>query len=231
MTSTTRKTDENKVKAQAPGKRTANRRPDAKQVRSRRTRDDLMLAGLRLVETRDFDQISIADLVAEAGSSIGSFYHHFADKDDYLNTILDLVVEGLWVEIDRAFDDAAVAAFSTPALLRRAVGFIRDVTRNRQGLVRATLKKSMSNPVAWIPVRAFARSYEDRIGALLAARSGDISHEAGWERGFRQGMQMVYGTLFAAIVNRPGPMYLEDDAMVDELTNMLVRYLGVRKDG
>ena len=46
----------------------------AKQERSRATRDRLLAAGFGLVETRDFDALSVAEIAAAAGCSVGAFY-------------------------------------------------------------------------------------------------------------------------------------------------------------
>ncbi len=205
-------------------------RPEAKQARARRTRALLLDAGERLIADRDFDQASIADLVAEANSSIGAFYHHFADKDDFLNALVDRVIEALWRRFDATFDPATLAALDTPGLIRLVVGFIRDIMHDSQGLIGATFKKSMEAPEAWTPLHAFARAYEERARGLLAGRAGDFGH-SDWQFGFRFGMQMVFGTLFNGIVNRPGPLALEDPAIIDELTVMLLRYLQVSEDG
>lgn len=198
-----------------------------KQQRGQRTRGLLLDVGKRLIEDRDYDQFGVADIVAAAGSSTGAFYHHFTDKDAYLTAVVDAVIERLWQRFEAEFGAEVLAPLPTAALLGRAVEFIRAIMRDNQGLIRTTFRKSLSDPEAWTPVRAFGRAYQARIAELLADRAGDIGH-ADWQSGFRFGMQMVYATLFNAIVNRPGPLAIEDQAMVDELTRMLTAYLQVR---
>src|SRR4029453_3630618 len=57
--------------------------PPAKQARSRATRDALVRAGRNLCEIKDFDELSVAEIAAEAGCSVGSFYSRFSDKDGF----------------------------------------------------------------------------------------------------------------------------------------------------
>lgn len=209
--------------------RATRRAAPAKQSRGRRTRGLLLDVGLRLMENRDYDQFGVADVVAAAGSSTGAFYHHFADKDAYIAAVVDAVIERLWQRFEAEFGAEVLAPLPTAALLGRAVEFIRAIMRDNQGLIRTTFRKSLDDPEAWAPVRAFGRAYQTRIAELLAARAGDLGRPD-WQDGFRFGMQMTYATLFNAIVNRPGPLAIEDPAMVDELTRMLNAYLQVRAD-
>lgn len=44
-----------------------------------------MDAARKLAEEKGFDAMSIRDICAETGLSIGAFYHHFSSKDDLLN--------------------------------------------------------------------------------------------------------------------------------------------------
>ena len=209
--------------ARTPRRRAA----PGKQQRGQRTRGLLLDVGKRLIEDRDYDQFSVADIVAAAGSSTGAFYHHFTDKDAYLDAVVDAVIERLWQRFEAEFGAEVLAPLPTAALLGRAVLFIREIMRDNQGLIRTTFRKSLDDPEAWAPVRAFGRAYQARIAELLTSRAGDLGRDD-WQDGFRFGMQMIYATLFNAIVNRPGPLAIEDQAMVDELTRMLTGYLQVR---
>jgi AcrR family transcriptional regulator len=59
----------------------------AKQKRSRETRDALLAAGWKLLANTSWDRLSVNDIVAEARSSVGSFYSRFADKDSYFDSL------------------------------------------------------------------------------------------------------------------------------------------------
>ena len=71
-------------------------RQPAKQARSRLTRERLIAAGIRLFEAREFDDIAISELAAAAGCSVGAFYHHFSDKEDYYEAVVAAQLETLW---------------------------------------------------------------------------------------------------------------------------------------
>lgn len=55
--------------------------------RAARTRSALIDAGFDLLVERPIDAIPINDIVAQAGVAKGSFFNHFADKQDFANAI------------------------------------------------------------------------------------------------------------------------------------------------
>jgi AcrR family transcriptional regulator len=52
------------------------------------TRQRVLDSAARLITTRGYDEVSIADLVAASGVSSGSIYHHFGAKDGVLGDLL-----------------------------------------------------------------------------------------------------------------------------------------------
>ncbi|WP_417494016.1 TetR/AcrR family transcriptional regulator [Maricaulis sp.] len=62
----------------------------AKQSRSKLTRDKLVAALEHLLRQRSFEDISIADLAAEAGLSVGTVYRRFENRDALIPVIFEL---------------------------------------------------------------------------------------------------------------------------------------------
>lgn len=62
-------------------------KPSKPSPRSARTRSALLAAGLDLMVERPIDAIPIDDFVAKAGVAKGSFFNHFADKQDFANAV------------------------------------------------------------------------------------------------------------------------------------------------
>lgn len=52
--------------------------------RKKRTRDELLAAFFKLVLSRSYHEIRIADLLSESGVSRSTFYEHFAGKEELL---------------------------------------------------------------------------------------------------------------------------------------------------
>jgi AcrR family transcriptional regulator len=56
--------------------------------RSERTRTQLMSAFTKLVFAKGFENVSVRELVAEAGVVRSTFYEHFSDKEDVLRSCM-----------------------------------------------------------------------------------------------------------------------------------------------
>lgn len=53
-----------------------------RQLQAEQTKDKLFYAAVELLGERDFDEITIRDIVARAQVSIGTFYHYYSTKMD-----------------------------------------------------------------------------------------------------------------------------------------------------
>ena len=60
---------------------------EPKQERSRATHARLLRAGAELLEEKSFDDVTIQESVARAGSSVGAFYARFRDKEGLLEAL------------------------------------------------------------------------------------------------------------------------------------------------
>lgn len=67
-------------------------------ARGRRTRDALLAAGRRLLETRGWPAFTPEQVAQAAGVSYGTFYTYFESKDDLLRLIVRTVAEEMFTE-------------------------------------------------------------------------------------------------------------------------------------
>lgn len=66
-----------------------------KSTKTRKASEDLLDAGLGMLEHSGIDQLTIDALCTRLGVTKGSFYHHFKGRDDYLERLLEYWV-GNW---------------------------------------------------------------------------------------------------------------------------------------
>jgi len=57
------------------------------QARSRASMNQMLDAAAQLLETKTFDELTIAEVVQQAGASVGAFYGRFKDKDALLQAL------------------------------------------------------------------------------------------------------------------------------------------------
>ena len=72
--------------------------------RARRTREALRQAVLKLIEQRDFSELSVQDITQQAGVNRATFYLHYRDRDDLVGQIFDAIFDEYTAE-DRDFLD------------------------------------------------------------------------------------------------------------------------------
>ena len=115
------------------------------QERSRKTYAALLVAGRRLLEDRLFTQVTVQDIVDEAGSSAGSFYARFDDKLAFLHALHAQMND----EIREALKKLpAVAPGSVPISMaaETLTGEIAARHRANRGLIRAMLTEARTDP-------------------------------------------------------------------------------------
>jgi AcrR family transcriptional regulator len=145
--------------------------------RKQRTRDELLAAFFKLVLSRRYHEIRIADILSGSGVSRSTFYEHFASKDELLCASIEgpfqilagMVcgesgagqVEGLLAHFweNRALARGLFQGAAHRALRRKLIACIEarldDCARNRlkipRRLVAHALADSMFSPIiAWL---------------------------------------------------------------------------------
>jgi AcrR family transcriptional regulator len=182
-----------------------------KQMRGRRSRDRLLNAGQKLVASRPFDALSVADIARAAGCSVGAFYLRFRDKDTFLRALIAQYVAEV-----RAETDALFATHTDDRLIAALVSDTIDRFRRYAGLIRSAIRKRMEDATVWEPIRRSGHLNADRFVAWLAQRRGAALAPAE-DMSVRFAFQVLYGTLNNALANQPGPLDIADPAFAPHL--------------
>jgi AcrR family transcriptional regulator len=195
------------------------------QQRSVRTAHALVESGFRLLRVRPFDALSIAEICAGAGATEGAFYGRFQDKQSYF-VVLQRVTCLRSEQALEAFIGRVVGGrFSFEELCLMFVGMTVERYRMHIGIYRASLQHAAEG--AWTLFRQLGDRYRRALVDLL---SPHLPHVPVAERAVRVqfAYQIVVGALVHATLNDPGPIHLQDDAMITELSEVVVRYLASR---
>lgn len=196
-----------------------------RQRRARETEQALLGAGRELLATRDFAAVSVAQIAASCQVSVGAFYGRFRDKMAYFEALRTLVMEETSASIDRYLAQERWDDVPTGILLDKTARFMVLGTLANRGVIRASLRHASTRPEEWLPHRQNGEAIVERMVQLLVPRlslPADIA-----ELRVRFAMQAVFSVLVNAVLNDSGPLHLDDERLVPELSRMMAGYLGV----
>jgi len=202
----------------------------AVQPRALATQNALLAAGRRLLQDRTLAETSIADIAAESGMSVGSFYGRFRDKTSYFAVLQERTNEEWLAEgraaLVRARDIAATSSAADLAgcMLREVCSTYVAIFRRERGFIRAALKHASAHPDSWTPFKSTGRAFTDDVVEALEPLLAQLPPSQRAPR-IRFAMQSMFAAGVNSVLNDPGPIRLDDPRLEAELGNMLCAYL------
>ncbi len=191
-----------------------------RQKRGQVTFDALIDTAFALLDEKEFDEISVAELAQKAGYSVGAFYARFRSKDELFEAMVQRHVQNRRDVRQRQFsttDDAA--------LLRELLDETVHYYWGRRRFWRAALIRSIREPEFWAPMRKLSHEFADALLARFAARAGRALTKPE-EANVRFAVQLAFGLINNTILNRPGPFFLEQELFIDNLVRAFKRVSG-----
>ena len=151
---------------------------EATQERSRRTERSLHLAALRLLAKRPFEEITVADIAAEAGVSVGGFYRRFRNKRAVLNLAEGDFLEDCLHAFDVVMSDEALAGETLEVVARTYIGVMVRMFRQYRGAILQVMRNADPADAASFQERrrAFNEHVHGRFRDLLWERREVINH-------------------------------------------------------
>ncbi len=172
--------------------------------------------GERLLNERDLQEVSVAELTRALGCSTGSFYTCFADKTAFFVEVQHRVSAGLDKRIREVFEMANLSDMPAAKRFALCVEFTLAYFRAHSGLIRCALRYEHQIPDAWAPNRASAQRIADAVANDLQP---DVAHR------LRIAVQLAFGTMVNALLHDPGPMRLKDPMFAAEIIGALSPFL------
>lgn len=183
-----------------------------RQRRGQKTYDALVATTFKLLEKREFDDISIAELAHKAGYSVGAFYARFRSKDEFLDALVVRHLEDRTNARDRLF-----ATESDDALIDDLIEEMVRYYWSRRRFWRAALFRSIRDPGFWEPIRKHGHGFAASLIARMERRAQRALTETE-ETNVRFAVQLALGTINNTIINRPGPIFMEQARFVANLS-------------
>jgi AcrR family transcriptional regulator len=183
-----------------------------RQKRSQKTYDALIGTTFKLLQQREFDEISIAELAQKAGYSVGAFYARFRSKDELFDALLAQHIEDRYTARTRIFGNA-----TDEALIGDLMEDLVDYYWTRRRFWRAALIRSTKDREFWEPVRRQGLEFGAWLIERISKRAGRSLTERE-QAHVRFALQLALGTINNTIINRPGPIFMEQVLFVEQLT-------------
>ncbi len=191
---------------------TDSRGLDIKQNRSQKTYDALIKTGFRLLKKRDFDSITVAALSQSAGYSVGAFYTRFRSKDEFFDAMVANHLESRIAASEHLF-----ATVHNDNLIDELIKDIVHYYWINRNFWRAALVRSMRDPDFWTPIRQSGHDLATRVIGILNEQANRPLTDLE-QTNIRFAFQITLGTINNTIINRPGPIFMNQRLFVEKLT-------------
>jgi AcrR family transcriptional regulator len=178
---------------------------------------------------KDFGDVTLAEIAARAGYTIGAFYARFTDKDALLRTLEERLYATVEEVLGRRAEAVEEGAMRLTDFLRAAVADAATIYRQRRGTFRALIAVARQDPalrarmdrVNAATIERFTRAVERYPGGIAHPRPRIAAEFA---------LVMIASTLRETILFADGwsvPRSLDDETLVEELSRSVVSYLGL----
>jgi AcrR family transcriptional regulator len=182
-----------------------------RQRRGRVTYEALIATAFELLQQKEFDDISIAELAQKAGYSVGAFYARFRSKDELFDAMLQQHVDDRHATRKQQF-----ATIPDSTLIHELLTETVDYYWGRRHFWRAAMIRSIRDPQFWEPIRKLSHEFADAVLARVAARA-KRKLTAAEEGKVRFAVQLAFGLINNTILNRPGPFFPDQVQFVENL--------------
>lgn len=174
---------------------------EARQDRSRRSRDAFIESGIALLNNRRFSDLKVSDLARHSGRSVGSFYKRFEDKQAFFRALQAATVARDQKIIQSRLAPERLNSLSPTEVLNELVDTLADIFSSEvRGVLRESLLRILEPEDGWAPMRQSGRDIQQRIVNRLKSSYPEMS-EVQAERKLRFCYQIIVGVLQNDLLN------------------------------
>lgn len=202
---------------------------EPKQDRSKATLARILESARKAMETKNFDDATLAEVVEGAGVTVGAFYARFPDKAALLRFMEQEAYEDLGAVVAGAGEPEPIASASPAQLVSTLLGEMARTYREHRGMISTILLKSRSDPDRQRRRMDFTAEFVRKGISQLQAASASLDHPPS-DREWRIALLFALSALRDAIVFEEDWWAGEgddDETLVAELTSAVLAYLKI----
>jgi AcrR family transcriptional regulator len=212
-----------------PDKRDATALRPAKQARSSQTLDRILLATRELLHEKEFEEITVAEIVQRARSSCGAFYARFPSKEALLPALYDAYSRSLPTEATVWSDPSTWGERSLTIRVAKMVRFVIRDYRATRPFMRPLALYARQNPQAISPENRHLSSEKHRAACAFLRECRDEITHPNPERAIDLIAYFIPAIGRDKILFGDAPhassVQIEDIALEEELIRMALSYL------
>ena len=198
-----------------------------RQARSQETLERLLDSAEALIADKGFDDVTVAEIAARAGFSVGAVYSRFHDKQGVLHRLQDRFVDEATLTTNDAFDPERWLGASIEEIVSELTVFLVEIHRERRGVLRELLSRTRNEASTVEPKERLVAHVGEHLESLLMARADRIGHPNP-AAAIRFGLRLVLSALEQAILFEGASAYgipNSDEQLAGELTRAYLAYL------
>ncbi len=199
----------------------------AKQHRSEQTHEKLLQSGLDLLRDGVFDDISIAQIAARAGCSVGSFYLRFRNKEAFFKFLIESISETLQADLQANLTLESIKELTLAQTVRHCVDHYVETNRQYESIVRAAVQYSINDSDDWQPVRDNGLRLHDHYIDLILGKLKKSSQEEARQQ-LLVGLQIISGHLVNSITHPVNRLPLHDPNLTYWLFEVVMHCMKVK---
>jgi len=199
----------------------------AKQQRSEQTHESLLQAGLDLLRNGIFDDISIAQIAARAGCSVGSFYLRFRNKEAFFEFLIESISDTLQADLHAHLTQESVKELTLAQTVRRCVDHYVETNRRYESIIRAAVQYTINDSDDWQPMRDNGLRLHAHYMDLILGKLRKPSQEDARQQ-LLVGLQIISGHLVNSITHPVNHLPLHDPNLSHWLFEVLMHFLKVK---
>jgi AcrR family transcriptional regulator len=191
----------------------SNKRQVPKQQRGHEAERKIIEAALTIFAKKGYARARVSDIVALSGSSTGSFYFRFKNKEALFDYILDQYVEKCRAAIAETTKNTPT---SLGEIIYRAVCRNVELVEMNEGFYRAINEVSIGNPQVWNRLQDLSRE----LSIAIIERGRPFSSEVkapDYERAIRQVIQLMGGWLANRASHRVSINHIDEKVLINIL--------------
>ena len=198
-----------------------------KQQRSEQTREKLLQAGLDLLRCGNYKDISIAQISAQAGCAIGSFYLRFRNKEAFFEYIIESISETLRTGVRVNLTSENTKGLTLAQTVKLCVDHYVQTNRQYESVIRAALHYSINGSNDWQPVRDNGLMLHDHYIDLILGKLRRVAHEEARQQ-LLVGFQILSGHLINSIAHPVKTLALNDPDLSHWLFELVMHCLKLK---